>query len=50
MATLKKVADFISEGPGVWYDVQDDKRIIFYDSADDFKERGYPLIKTFRYV
>ena len=46
--TLRKLADFISEGPEVWYEVLKDKSIMFYDGDNDEKEWGAPFFKSYR--
>lgn len=32
---LRRISDFVLEGPGVWYDVEDDGTLIFYDGPYD---------------
>lgn len=48
LCMLKRVADFIRKGPGVWYETLADGTIIFHDSLEDSKERGPSHLRSFR--
>ena len=48
--TLRKLADFIQEGPDVWYEVFQSEGLVFHDGSNDEKERGRRLHRDFRWV
>ena len=46
--TLRKISDFIKKGVGVWYHVDSDNNIVFYDGEKDPQENRHPIFQSFR--
>jgi hypothetical protein len=47
--TLKRIADYIKHGPGVWYTTLENGAIVFHDSEED-SVCGHGSVRNMRYI